>query len=398
MKNVANVSLVKAYNVRLILDELYRSGTASRAELSRVLNLSKPAISDNLIPLLEEQIVKEIGEDASKPSGGRKAVLLQFCDDKKYIVAIEFNYFNPLFTICDLRGKILNKFSMKISHDTSTEMFTNVVKNGIEMLLTSSMIDSENLASIAIAAPGVFDNEGNGLFYSDKYEGVYWWGDEWNSKYKKELSEHFNTPILVMNTTNAATLGEWQRVKTLPDTTDNMMYVKCGGGIGAGLIIKGDLFTGRHHNAGEIFRYTDIECFKKGTNLESRIELNKLIEMCANYLPRVKDLSDRELALQEIEVAYNMSEPNIIKILTDICDEIAILSLNCINLLSIDTMIFGGEYTFFSDLFITRFQEHHAKYCNNEVNILTPRLGKYAGIQGMVSCARNKYFMSICKK
>ncbi len=397
MKNVANISLVRAYNVRLVLDELYRCGTASRAELSRMLNISKPAISDNLIPLLEEGIVKEIGMDAAKSNGGRKAMLLQFCDDKKYIVAIEFNYFNPLFTICDLRGKILNEFSMKISRDTSTEMFTNIVKNGIEMLLTSSMIDSASLASIAIAAPGVFDNDGNGLFYSDKHDGVYWWGEEWNTKYKQELSEHFSTPIFVINNTNATTLGEWQRLK-ISSTTDNMLYIKCGGGTGAGLIIKGSLFTGRHYNAGEIFQYMDIEGFRNGTNFESRIGINKLIEMCAEYLPRMKDLSDNELALQEIEVAYNLAEPNILKILTDICDEIAILSVNFINLLSMDTLIFGGEYTFCSDLFIKRFQECHAKYCNNEVYIRTPRMGKYSGIQGLVSCARGKYFTSICGK
>lgn len=99
MKHALNATDIKYVNQRLILDAIFQSDTTSRTQLSRELHLSKPAVSDNLKPLLDLGIVDERGVGSPGPSGGRKSVLLRFNPAHRLIIAVSLNFSDPVFAL-----------------------------------------------------------------------------------------------------------------------------------------------------------------------------------------------------------------------------------------------------------------------------------------------------------
>ena len=57
-----SMSSVREHNQLAILETIFTKGETSRALLAKELRVSKPAISDNLEPLLNLGIVEEAGE------------------------------------------------------------------------------------------------------------------------------------------------------------------------------------------------------------------------------------------------------------------------------------------------------------------------------------------------
>ena len=48
MKKTVNLSHVRTINQRAILDAIFQKGDTSKAQLARMLNMSKPSMADNV--------------------------------------------------------------------------------------------------------------------------------------------------------------------------------------------------------------------------------------------------------------------------------------------------------------------------------------------------------------
>lgn len=87
-----------------------------------------------------------------------------------------------------------------------------------------------------------------------------------NVQLKEVLGQVFNLPVLVHNDANCFAMGEYCQGQYDHDT--NLIGICLGTGLGAGLILNGALYTGKHAAAGEFgsFSYQDgiIEHFTSG--------------------------------------------------------------------------------------------------------------------------------------
>ena len=86
MRNPATQSMIRINNQELIIEYILEKGALSRARISKELNISKPTVSSNAEKLIEQNILKEIGEGES--SGGRKPTLLDLNYDYRIIIAM----------------------------------------------------------------------------------------------------------------------------------------------------------------------------------------------------------------------------------------------------------------------------------------------------------------------
>lgn len=71
-----------------------------------------------------------------------------------------------------------------------------------------------------------------------------------NLPLKQLLEERFGFPVQVDNDVNLAALGE--RWKGAAKGQDNVVLISVGNGIGAGIVLNGELFRGASFSAGEI--------------------------------------------------------------------------------------------------------------------------------------------------
>jgi glucokinase len=101
-----------------------------------------------------------------------------------------------------------------------------------------------NLVKIGISCGGPLDS-GTGIIYSPpNLPG-------WDSVPIVDIfNEEFNVPVEVQNDANACALAEW--MMGAGQGTKNMIFLTFGTGMGAGLILNGELYTGTNDLGGEV--------------------------------------------------------------------------------------------------------------------------------------------------
>ena len=102
----------------------------------------------------------------------------------------------------------------------------------------------KQVAGIGIGAPGAVDFETGTVIFAPNLEG---WKDV---PLKKTLEKQLDVPVFVENDANIAVLGV--HVAELKSKPRHVVGIFVGTGIGGGLIINGELYSGFNHTAGEI--------------------------------------------------------------------------------------------------------------------------------------------------
>lgn len=388
------VSYLRAINQRRVLEAIENCRVTSRTELAHLLSMSKPAISDNLQRLLSLGLVEETSEGSASPNGGRRPVMLRFNENRKYVIAIDLNNSNPIFVMYNLRHEIIRELDIRVSKSADLNAHINVLENGIQMLMDSSARKREDILYITVAAPGVYNDDGELCGYNRVNPGAFWS----QSDIKQTLEERFGIPVLVKNDIKAAALGEWSIDRD--GDSRNMMYVGCGIGMGVGYILDGKLYEGHRFNAGEIYNYTDREKIRMGLTLEDAICMESLLQRVRRDMKKGVKSSLQEkknpVEFEDIVAAHDAGDPYILNLIRDIADDICILILNFANMLCVDKVVFGGEYAAFSKTIFDQFEKVFKPLCHHPPELMLPKLGKYSGVMGMVCLAKERYFDEIC--
>ncbi|MEA9987164.1 MULTISPECIES: ROK family transcriptional regulator [Subtercola] len=224
------------HNRALVLQTLYRTGRQSRADIARETGLTRVTVSDLVNDLIAENLIIEMGprEDA-RP--GKPATILDIDRTAFQIVGIDLSE-HALFTgaVLDLDGTILSRAEVALAGSTGEDAVAKVIA------LTDTLISATTapILGIGIGSPGVVDL--GGVVLSAPNLG---WK---NLDLRSRLAERFGHPIVVANDANAAALAE----HSFGGADGDLMVVKVGHGVGAGLLLGGSPLFGSRFAAGEI--------------------------------------------------------------------------------------------------------------------------------------------------
>lgn len=444
MKKTVNTSHVRSINQRAVLDAIYQLETTSRAELARILNMSKPSMADNVADLLEIGIIREIGEGACSKGGGRKPVLLSFCDNFKYIIAMDFHYNNSLFALSNLKGEILNEFTIHQTPMSDFHSWARMCINAVAMLMSAQNITNDDLAAIAVSAPGILDIKENHYIVSSKF-------GEFNVAYlEKQLSQSFGAPILIKNSTNAAALGEFYYGAGMG--CENMLYISCGQGVGAGLILGGKLYEGSHMAAGEFgyFVFPETDSFtggdavqggsadsgsaggrsadgraadagsaagkeagvqsasvfaawpKKHVRLEDRISIDSILDLINAHMPaelaRGQSPEEGGIAFPRMITLWEEGNPYIGSFVDKISYELGCAVCCLQSVFDCQKIILGGEYLAFARQLIPALQQLMDAHCPVPVSVSGSQMKDKGTVLGLITTCREFYFTRICSR
>lgn len=393
MKKTVNTSHVRSINQRAVLDAIFHKSSISKAELARMLNMSKPSMADNVADLLEIGIIREIGEGACGSGGGRKPVLLSFYDDFKYIITMDFHYQHSFFTLSNLKGKIINEFSIHQTPLADFDAWTSMCINAISTLMASQCITTGDLAGIAVSAPGILNADQENYIVSNKF-------GEFNVKVISDrLSDSFHVPILVKNSTNAAALGELYYGKARG--LKNIAYVSCGQGVGSGIIINEKLYEGKNMAAGEIgFFITPQHLGSPKSSLENRICIETILQKINGELPS-KDrqkFHDSPITFEDMIDLWEQQNPYIVKIVSEISTELGCAVCNLISTLDCELVVLGGDYLAFETQLLPAVNSIIRENCFLPIPITSCELGEKAATMGLIATCREFYFKQICNR
>nr|WP_322789905.1 ROK family transcriptional regulator [Agromyces hippuratus] len=225
----------RTHNRALVLQTLYSAGAQSRADVARETGLTRVTISDLVADLIAEGLVIELGQrEDVRP--GKPATLIDVDREAFHIIGVDLSE-HEVF-----RGAVVGLDSQIIDRDevcrdgATGESAVLLVEALVERLLART---STPVLGIGIGSPGVVDP--HGVVRSAPNLG---WSDV---ALQARLAARFALPVHVANDANVAVLAEHGS-----SDQDDLLLVKVGHGVGAGLIIGGRPVVGGGFAAGEI--------------------------------------------------------------------------------------------------------------------------------------------------
>lgn len=226
----------RGHNRSLVLQTLYRSGRQSRADIARGTGLTRVTISDLIAELMTEGLVIETGlSENIRP--GKPSTLLDIDRGAFQIIGVDLSdYARFRGAVLDLDGKILNRADISLAGSTGTDATSKVIDLAEQLIGQATA----PILGIGVGSPGVVDRDGVVLRAPNLG-----WSDE---RLQSTLSDRFALPVLVANDANAAVLAE----HSFGGADQDLMLVKVGHGVGAGLLLGGSLLFGSRFAAGEI--------------------------------------------------------------------------------------------------------------------------------------------------
>ncbi|WP_040226852.1 ROK family transcriptional regulator [Bhargavaea cecembensis] len=238
-----NQAMVKTINKSIVLDLIIQNGPISRADISKETGLNRATVSTMVAELIEDSFVFEIGE--GKSSGGRKPVMLYFNERAGFAVGIDLGVNYLLGVLTDLNGAVVEEISVPLS-DREEERVMEELEVMVRKLIGRAPESPYGVVGIGVGVPGIVDREGKILFAPNLG-----WRDV---ELKPRLERTFGVPVQIINEANAGANGEclYGAGKLAAD----QVYISIGIGIGAGIIIDGQLYSGKTGIAGEVGHMT----------------------------------------------------------------------------------------------------------------------------------------------
>jgi N-acetylglucosamine repressor len=233
---------MREVNRSIVLDIIRRGGRVSRTDLARRSALTKPTVSAIVEDLIARGIVHEVGYGKTVASGGRRARLLEFNDHSAAYLGIRFGVHATTVGIADARGEIRATREIPSVHGDADRSLDGAM-TAVGELISESGLPRERLQAVGVTVPGLVDQAGGEVSLAPHLG--------WQKVPLRALVQQaLGLPVVLDNVTNAGAIAEGR--VGIARGVRSFVWVYVGTGIGAGIVIDGQLFHGHRGFSGEI--------------------------------------------------------------------------------------------------------------------------------------------------
>lgn len=224
-------ALVRAF------DALCEGGPLTRAGFVQALGTSGSTITTAVHQLRILGFVTETGTAAS--TGGRPPTLIGLSASLGCVIAVDVGAINVRVAAADVAGTILERRTFTTSSATTSRRFRDALVTALDEVAQAA---PGPVLAITIAVPAVVHPETRKVSLATV--------PAWPPGDPARWLERFEAPVLVENEANLAAVGE--AVRGSARGASNVLFVAVGAGVGAGILVGGNLYRGSSGAAGEI--------------------------------------------------------------------------------------------------------------------------------------------------
>ncbi len=385
-QQAADLTMVKRANTSLIANTLRTQGPLSKAQLSRITNLTKSTVSSIVNELIAQGIVREAGIGSAGSTGGRRPVMLELNEHAFYVVGLDIGTTAIHAIVTNLTGVVLNeKRILSLPRDGLHSLIHRTVQL-IQATVQESGVEMQAILGVGVAAAGLVDHQQGLIRFSPNFG----WR---NVPLGSLLQEVLNVPVWVDNCTRVMARGEmW--FGSGKDVS-NLLYVNVGYGIGSALVIDGELL-GRDSEMGHVTVQDDgplcgcgkhgcVEAISSGSAIEARAReaavqqhSTLLLELCQGDVTAISG----EMVASAAEAGDLVSQ----KIISEAGEYLGRAIAAVVNAYNPELVIVGGGVSQAGKLFLEPvrrgFQKHVMPDFYAENKIVGSRLGTRGGVLG----------------
>lgn len=243
-KSGTNQEGTSAHNRRVLIEAIRLNGPLSRADLARATRLTKQTVS-NLIESLEADGLVA-SEDVVRGARGQPSTPYRLVPEGAFALGVQIDRHLTRVVAVDLLGREVARIMANLPPGGPAEgskLILRLIETVRQDLADRIPESAHRLAGLGVAMPGPF-----GLEPSDDDT---WMMAQWQDfPLVETLAAGTGLATSLQNDASACATAE--RMNGSADGVDHVVCIYFGYGIGAGLILGGELYTGSNRNAGEI--------------------------------------------------------------------------------------------------------------------------------------------------
>ncbi len=233
----ATHQLTRQHNRDLVLRLIFKHETISRAEIARLTMLTRTTVSEVVAGLIGEGLVQEVGTGSSQ--GGKPSILLRLAADSRCLIGVNLTQEKFIGSIVNLRGEIKETVEAPVQGGDGEQALQQVYC----ILDELTQKRWQPVVGIGVGAPGLINTREGIIVNAVNLD----WAD---MPLAHLLEARYRLPVSILNDSQATAIGEFVYGDHASDS--NLIVVTVQHGIGAGILINGQLFQGDGGGAGEI--------------------------------------------------------------------------------------------------------------------------------------------------
>lgn len=367
--------LIRDINTHLVLETIINQASISRAGTAKLLGLTKATVSAIVQDLINRKLVIEIGSDDT--SLGRKPILLSLNKKAGYVISIDLGVDTISALVSDLAGEdcILKQIRTPKSSSGIVKEIINLIES---MKLPANT--PYGLVGITLGIHGVTIH--NEVSFAPYYNIS-------GSNLAEGLGQHFGVPIYLENEANLSVIGE----KTFQYDYSNIANISIHSGIGLGIIINGQLYTGYNGRAGE-FGHTIVEidgrpcpCGNFGC-LEQYVSERVLL----NEFAKLKGLEEADF--NYYRQMYENNDPAALQIMDQFIKYMSVGINNILNAYNPEIVIINSSFTIHFPHVLQKIEDALKSKMNSYIRIVPSVLQDTSILLGG-ACVAIKNFLGI---
>lgn len=344
----------REHNERLILRILYDLGPISRAEIARRTHLTRTTVSDVMGELFGRGMVEEVGRGPS--SGGKAPIMLGLVGNARQVIGLDLGEIQFTGALVNLRGVVSHSTNLPVQGRDGDDAL-ELVYRLVDRLVGES---TGTLLGIGVGTPGVIDSRTGTIRWAVNLD----WQD---LPLGSLLSERYVLPVNLANDSQAAALAEY--AFGAGERVQNLITIKVGLGIGAGVLLRGELFLGDGFGAGEIGHIgivddgVECRCGRFGC-LETVASGRAIVRRAAALARETPDsLLHRGpggldgLTLDDVRVAFEAGDPAATEVVLSAGRYLGQVVASVVGVLDIHRVVLHGSVTAFGEPWVNAVRD-----------------------------------------
>ncbi|ESQ00651.1 ROK family transcriptional regulator [Streptomyces sp. CHA1] len=377
METPGSQSSLHRANLERVVRAVRLSGSLTQAEIARTTGLSAATVS-NIVRELKESGTVEVTPTSA---GGRRARSVSLSGDAGIVIGVDFGHTHLRVAVGNLAHQILAEEAEPLDVDASAEQGFDRAELLVGRLLDATGVDRAKVAGVGLGVPGPIDVASGMLGSTSILPG--WSG----TQPALALGERIGVPVAVDNDANLGALGElvWGSGRGVRD----LAYIKVAGGVGAGLVIDGQIYRGPGGTAGEIGHITLDEsgpvcrCGNRGC-LETFT--------AARYvLPLLEPTHGTGLTMEKVVALAKEGDPGCRRVVADVGRHIGSGVASLCNLLNPSRVVLGGDLAEAGELVLGPIRTSVSRYAipsaARQLELVPGSLGGRAEVLGALALA-----------
>jgi predicted NBD/HSP70 family sugar kinase len=353
------LGVLRARNRHRVVEVLRRQGRVSQADIARATGLSRSTISTLVLELRTAGLVTEFEDglkDAMPPRrsapGGRPAVLLGLDDSAGTAVGIDFGHSHVRVGIANLSHQVTAERDREFQVDNDAAGALDAAAAMVDEVLADARVGRDRVIGVGMGIPGPIDRRTGTIGSASILPG--WVG----LAPAEEMARRLQLTVEIDNDANVGALAEvyWGAGRGCSEVT----YIKASTGIGAGIVISGQLHRGAVGTAGEIGHTTVDEqgplcrCGSRGC-LET-------VSGGAAVVEQVRSTRSKDLTLGRVLELAAAGDPACRRAIADAGRQIGVSMAAVCNILNPELIIVGGHLSEAGDMLLGPLRESLRRY------------------------------------